>query len=104
MFQLIIEIGVSRNSMPFSLVKGTSSIGLGLYSTIVKKRNNNTYTIGDKNGDYNIIEISNHRVRCIESNCKDQICVNHGYLHQDIDNDVIICAPHKLVIQYANIR
>ena len=59
-----------------------------------------TYTIGDPDGDFNIIEIKDHRVRCIDANCPDKVCVSHGYLNPDIDNDIIICAPHKLTIQY----
>ena len=59
-----------------------------------------TYTIGDANGEYNIIEIKNHKVRCIDANCPDKICVSHGYLNPKIDNDIIVCAPHKLTIQY----
>lgn len=59
-----------------------------------------TYTIGDPNGDYNIIEIRDYKVRCIDANCPDKICVSHGYLNPDIDNDMIVCAPHKLTIQY----
>ena len=59
-----------------------------------------TYTISDPNGDYNIIEIKDHRIRCIDANCPDKICVSHNYLNPEIDNDMIICAPHGLVIQY----
>ena len=59
-----------------------------------------TYTIGDSNGEFNIIEIKDHRVRCIDANCPDKLCVSHGYLNPEIDNDIIVCAPHKLVIQY----
>lgn len=59
-----------------------------------------TYTIGDPNGDFNIIEIRDHQVRCIDANCPDKVCVSHGYINPDIDNDIIICAPHKLTIQY----
>lgn len=59
-----------------------------------------TFTIGDKDADYNIIEIKNKKVRCIDSNCPDKICVNHGYLNSDIDNDLIVCAPHRLLISY----
>ena len=59
-----------------------------------------TYTISDSNADYNVIEIKDLRVRCIDANCPDKICVSHGFLNPDIDNDIIVCAPHKLVIQY----
>ena len=57
-----------------------------------------TFTIGDKNSGYNIIEIKNKKVRCIDSNCPDKICVNHGYLNSEVDNDIIVCAPHRVMI------
>ena len=56
------------------------------------------YTIEDGNGGYNVIEIKDRKVRCIEANCPDKICVEHGPLNMDIDNDMIICAPHGLSI------
>ena len=59
----------------------------------------NTFTIGDVHSDYNIIEIKNQKIRCIDSNCPDNICVKHGYLNRDIDNDMIVCAPHRLLIK-----
>lgn len=58
------------------------------------------YTIGDPNGEFNVIEIKDHKVRCIDANCPDKVCVSHGYLNPEIDNDMIVCAPHKLTIQY----
>lgn len=61
---------------------------------------NATFVIGDKESDYNIIEIKNKKVRCIESNCPDCICVKYGELKDDIDNDMIVCAPHRLVIMF----
>ena len=61
---------------------------------------NDTFIIGDKNFDYNVIEIKDKKVRCIEANCPDCICVEHGDLREDIDNDMIVCAPHRLVIMY----
>lgn len=50
--------------------------------------------------EYNIFEISDKKIKCIESNCPNQVCVNHGALRSDIDNDMIVCAPHKLTIIY----
>lgn len=58
------------------------------------------FVLGDINGDYNIIEIKDGKVSCIKANCPDEICVKHGVLHKDIDNDMIICAPHRLSIFY----
>ena len=59
-----------------------------------------TFIIGDKDGDYNTIEIKNKKVRCIDANCPDKICVSHNYLNSEIDNDIIVCAPHRLMITY----
>lgn len=59
----------------------------------------NTLTIGDLNSNYNIIEIKDKQIRCIDANCPDKICVQHGYLNRDIDNDIIACAPHRLLIK-----
>ena len=61
---------------------------------------NDLFVIGDKNSDYNVIEIKDKKVRCVEANCPDCICVEHGDLREDIDNDMIVCAPHRLVIMY----
>lgn len=62
--------------------------------------NTGTYTLDCGDGDFNTIEIKGGKVRCIDANCPDKICVSHGYLNPDIDNDMIVCAPHKLIIQY----
>ncbi|MBO6119766.1 MAG: NusG domain II-containing protein [Lachnospiraceae bacterium] len=59
-----------------------------------------TYVLGGKNGEYNVIEIKDHKIRCIDANCPDKVCVNHGYLNPDVDNDMIVCAPHGLLISY----
>lgn len=58
------------------------------------------YTIGDINGKYNVIEIKNSNIRCIDANCPNKLCVSHGFLNDGVDNDMIVCAPHSLVIQF----
>ncbi len=84
------NIAIYRNDERISVVDG-NKIDIDV---------DGTYVIGDKNGEYNIIEIKNKNVRCIEANCPDEICVKHGILRKDIDNDMIICAPHRLTIIY----
>lgn len=59
-----------------------------------------TFTIGDVDFGYNIIEIKDKKVRIIEADCPEQVCVKHGELRADIDNDMIICAPHRIIIKY----
>lgn len=62
--------------------------------------NDMTFRLETSDGGYNIIEIKDKKIRCIESNCPDNVCVKHGALNKDIDNDQIVCAPHKILIQY----
>lgn len=59
-----------------------------------------TFTLGDATYEYNTIEIKDKQIRCVDSNCRDKICVNHGYLNPEVDNDMIVCAPHRLIIAY----
>ncbi len=53
----------------------------------------------EKDGEkgYNIIRVKNGKISVIESDCKNQICVRHGA----IDNDLlpIVCVPNGLVIR-----
>lgn len=58
-----------------------------------------TFTL--KNGDdYNTICIKNGKIACIEANCKDKVCEKKGFIDGAHDNDIIVCAPHKLVISF----
>lgn len=84
------EINIYLNDQKISSING-QKIDLG---------KNQTFTIGDINSDYNTIEILDNKIRCIDSNCPDKICVSHGFLNKDVDNDMIVCAPHGLIISY----
>lgn len=48
-------------------------------------------------GNYNTIEIYEGLVRVTESNCDNQVCVEHEPIYQN--GQSIICMPHKLVVQ-----
>lgn len=54
----------------------------------------------ENSSGYNIIRIKDGKISVIESDCKNQICVNHG----EIDNNLlpIVCVPHGLVIRVEN--
>ena len=56
-----------------------------------------TYRYEDKDGDYNLIEIKEGRIRIKEANCGDQICVRRGWIDQS--GETIVCLPHKLLIE-----
>ncbi|MCM1133789.1 MAG: NusG domain II-containing protein [Ruminococcus flavefaciens] len=58
-----------------------------------------TIRIEDKDGGYNIVEISDGKIRISEADCPDKTCVNTGFLSGDMP---IVCLPHKLVIKYTD--
>ena len=49
---------------------------------------------------YNTLLIYETKIACTDSNCKDKICVNRKFIHKNFDNEMIVCAPHKLIIYY----
>lgn len=48
----------------------------------------------------NKIAIYKHQAECIYSDCSNQICVHTGLINDQYDNQLIICAPHSLVVYY----
>lgn len=56
-----------------------------------------TYTYEDAHGDYNVIEVSDGKIRIKEADCGDQICVRQGWASKN--GDTRVCLPHKLVIE-----
>lgn len=56
-----------------------------------------TFTIKTDLG-YNVVEIKNKNVSVIESDCPDKICIKKGKLNTDSYSDMIVCAPHRLLI------
>lgn len=45
----------------------------------------------------NIIEITNGKVKIIDADCPDKICIKDGSI--DKPGDVLVCLPHKVLIQ-----
>jgi len=48
-------------------------------------------------GHYNVIEIVNGKIRILEADCPDQLCVRNGWI--SIATQQIVCLPHRLVIK-----
>lgn len=46
---------------------------------------------------YNVVEVSEGRVRVSEADCKNQICVNTGW--SSSEGQIITCLPHQLVVE-----
>lgn len=47
-------------------------------------------------GDYNLIQVQDGRVRVTEANCGDLTCVHTGWAQRE--GDVIACLPHGVII------
>lgn len=54
------------------------------------------YTVESAAGS-NVIEIAPGRIRILEADCPDQVCVESGWLADSAAP--IVCLPHKLVIR-----
>ena len=48
----------------------------------------------------NVIEVNKGKVRVLEADCPDQVCVKHGWLESS--TKPIVCLPNKLVINFKN--
>lgn len=68
-----------------------------LYTLDLTKEKDRTFTV-EYGGKKNIIEIKDGRIRMLEAECPDHICVNTGWL-EDVP---IVCLPNRLVIEFAD--
>lgn len=62
----------------------------------LNKSTNEALTINTALGK-NIIEIKNQKVRILDADCKDKICIKDGYISKP--GQVLVCLPHKVVVQ-----
>ena len=53
-----------------------------------------------KIGDTNVCEIAEGKVRMIEANCPDQICVHSAEISRD--GMTIVCLPNRVVLEIKN--
>ncbi|MEI5990530.1 hypothetical protein A5881_002035 [Enterococcus termitis] len=56
-----------------------------------------TYKYEASDGDYNLIEVKGDKIRIVETNCGDQICVQQGWKSKAGETP-IACLPHNLFI------
>lgn len=54
------------------------------------------WTVEKENGGFNIIRVERGRIRFIDADCPDFVCVNAGWLSRP--GDVAVCIPHKISI------
>ena len=53
-------------------------------------------TAGEVQGFSNVVEVAGGRVRVLEADCPDKLCVRQGWISRD--GESIVCLPHKLVV------
>lgn len=53
-------------------------------------------------GRINTVQIEKGRIRMLDADCPDQICVHMGWL--DSSKMPIVCLPNHLVIEYADLE
>ena len=56
-----------------------------------------SFTVERDDGGYNVIEVEPGRIRVSQANCRDQICVNQGWISTSAAP--VVCLPHGLVIE-----
>ena len=58
--------------------------------------NNGVYDIYDNNGNTNKIEISDGRVRMLEADCPNHLCMHQGWIR--FEGQSIVCLPNKVTV------
>ena len=56
-----------------------------------------TFTLTAPDGGTNTVEVQPGRIRVLDADCPDRICVEHGWLTDQAAP--IVCMPHRLIIQ-----
>lgn len=56
-----------------------------------------TISVEDPDGGYNIIAVEPGRIRVLEADCPDQVCVRQGWISTSAAP--VVCLPHGLVIE-----
>lgn len=53
-----------------------------------------------KGSELNVVKVKNHKIRMIDANCPDQVCVKEGWKSKS--EETIVCLPHKFLIELKN--
>ncbi|MBP2057749.1 hypothetical protein J2Z60_000921 [Lactobacillus colini] len=59
--------------------------------------NQDTTWTYSKNGHSNTLQVKNNKIRMLEANCKDQVCVREGW--KKAAGQTIVCLPHKFLVE-----
>lgn len=61
-----------------------------------------SYEYYTADGDYNLIEVQDGKIRIAEADCRDQVCVRRGWASKN--GETIVCLPHKLVLEVRGMK
>lgn len=89
---LTLSFALAQSDVSPKFVRVT--VGSELYGTYDLSQNQDI-TI-KKNGHTNVIQILNQQVKMIESDCKNQVCVEQGRIEQV--NQSIVCLPNHVIV------
>lgn len=54
------------------------------------------FLVGDRAGDYNLVQVKDRAVSVSEANCADEICVKTGEIRKP--GEIIACLPHGVIV------
>ncbi|WP_223895595.1 NusG domain II-containing protein [Lactobacillus helsingborgensis] len=105
---LIVIILLIISFTPFFMVHNSKKEGNQVIA-IVKVNNRQVKKLSldhdqkwqyQRDGKINIVQVKNHKIRTIDANCKDQVCVKEGWKSKS--GDTIVCLPHKFLVELKN--
>ncbi|AWN32865.1 NusG domain II-containing protein [Lactobacillus helsingborgensis] len=105
---LIVVILLIISFTPFFMVHNSKKEGNQVIA-IVKVNNRQVKKLSldhdqkwqyQRDGKINILQVKNHKIRAIDANCKDQVCVKEGWKSKS--GDTIVCLPHKFLVELKN--
>lgn len=100
---VVITLGFSGTFIYKNYMKSSDKIAVIKQDGNVLKRinltkltNSTEMTIKTKDGHFNKIVIEKDKIRILDADCPDKVCVKTGTISQP--GDSIVCLPHKLIV------
>lgn len=84
----------SKGSHKVAVIKQDGKIIKTMDLSKVKVKNQ--FRISYNNSHFNLIEVEPGRIRIIDADCPDKVCVKTGWISEP--GQTAVCLPHKLII------
>ena len=65
--------------------------------TLTGNKGTDVFDIYNSDGEYNTVEVKDERIRIKGADCKDQVCVQFGFLARP--GETAVCLPHQFIIE-----